>query len=42
MSLGDAYALATAEAVDGTLLAGADDDFDEVDASVERLRHEPA
>ena len=45
MALGDAYALATAEAVGGTLLAGADDDFDEVDgndASIERFRDEPA
>ena len=41
MSLGDAYALATAEAVDGTLLVGADDDFDDVDASVERFRDGP-
>ena len=45
MALGDAYALATAEAVGGTLLAGADDDFDDVDgidASIERFRDEPA
>ncbi|SNZ16975.1 Predicted nucleic acid-binding protein, contains PIN domain [Natronoarchaeum philippinense] len=42
MALGDAYALATAEAVDGTLLAGADDDFDGVDAEIERFRDEPA
>lgn len=42
MALGDAYALATAEAVDGTLLVGADDDFDGVDASIERFRDEPA
>jgi predicted nucleic acid-binding protein len=42
MALGDAYALATADAVDGTLLAGADDDFDDLTASVERFRDEPA
>lgn len=42
LALGDAYALATADAVDGTLLAGADDDFDDVTASVERFRDEPA
>lgn len=38
-SLGDAFALATAEHVDGTLLAGGDDDFDAVsDVPVERFR----
>ncbi|WP_254525627.1 type II toxin-antitoxin system VapC family toxin [Natrinema caseinilyticum] len=42
MALGDAYALATADAVDGTLLAGADDDFDEVAADVVRFRDDPA
>lgn len=42
MSLGDAYALATAHGVDGTLLVGANDDFDGVEASVERFRDEPA
>lgn len=42
MALGDAYALATAEAVDGTLLVGADDDFDEVDDDVLRFRDDPA
>lgn len=42
MSLGDAYALATADAVDGTLLVGADDDFDDVTVAVERFRDEPA
>lgn len=31
LALGDAFALATAGAVDGTLLAGADDEFEEVD-----------
>ncbi|SDJ67907.1 type II toxin-antitoxin system VapC family toxin [Natronorubrum texcoconense] len=42
MALGDAYALATADAVDGTLLVGADDDFDDLAADVERFRDEPA
>lgn len=42
-SLGDAYALAVADFLDGTLIAGADDDFDEVEAvPVERFREEPA
>lgn len=41
MALGDAYALATADAVDGTLLVGADDDFDAVEESIERFRDEP-
>lgn len=41
-SLGDAVALATAADVDGTLLAGADVDFDPVEAvPVERLRTVP-
>ncbi|TQQ81920.1 type II toxin-antitoxin system VapC family toxin [Halonotius roseus] len=40
MALGDAYALATAIDVDGTLLIGADADLDSVDASVERFRTE--
>jgi predicted nucleic acid-binding protein len=40
--LGDAYSLATAAAVDGTLLAGADDDFDDADVPIERFRDEPA
>lgn len=39
---GDAYSLATADAVDGTLLVGADDDFDDIDISVEGFRDEPA
>jgi len=45
-ALGDAYALATAERVDGTLLVGADDDYDEIIAddgvlvSIERFRRE--
>ncbi|MFP8890676.1 type II toxin-antitoxin system VapC family toxin [Natrialbaceae archaeon A-CW2] len=42
MALGDAYALATADAVGGTLLVGADDDFDDLEDNVERFRDEPA
>jgi Predicted nucleic acid-binding protein, contains PIN domain len=41
MALGDAYALATAEHVDGTLLVGSDDDFDPVEDAVERFRTDP-
>jgi len=41
MALGDAYALATAEQVSGTLLVGADDDFDPLENAVERFRTEP-
>ena len=42
-ALGDAFALATAESVDGTLLVGADDDYDDItDVPVERFRVEPA
>ncbi|WP_338047158.1 hypothetical protein [Natrinema pellirubrum] len=41
MALRDAYALATADAVDGTLLVGADDDFDDVEDNVVRFRDEP-
>lgn len=41
MALGDAYALATADAVNGTLLVGADTDFDELEDDVERFRDEP-
>ena len=42
-ALGDAFALATAESVDGTLLIGADDDYDDItDVPVERFRVEPA
>lgn len=38
-ALGDAYALATAAAVDGTLLAGGDSEFDDVDKiPIERFR----
>lgn len=40
MALGDTYALATAVDIDGTLLIGADDDFDAVDVAVERFRTE--
>ncbi|ARS90255.1 type II toxin-antitoxin system VapC family toxin [Natrarchaeobaculum aegyptiacum] len=42
MALGDAYALATAVAVDGALLVGADDDFDDVSEPIVRFRDEPA
>ena len=42
MALGDAYALATADAVGGTLLVGADNDFDDLEDNVERFRDEPA
>jgi predicted nucleic acid-binding protein len=42
MALGDAYALATARAVDGTLLVGADSDFADVTVAVERFREDPA
>jgi predicted nucleic acid-binding protein len=42
-ALGDAFALATAAHVDGTLLVGADDDYDDVaDVSVTRCRTESA
>lgn len=38
-ALGDAFALATAEHVDGTLLVGGDDDYEEVtDVPIERFR----
>ena len=38
-ALGDAFALATADHVDGTLLVGADDDYDDViDVSIVRMR----
>jgi len=42
MALGDAYALATADAVDETLLVGADDNFEELEDDVVRFRDEPA
>lgn len=41
MALGDAYALATANAVSAMLLVGADDYFDEFNASIERFRKDP-
>lgn len=41
-ALGDAFALATAQTVDGTLLVGADDDYDGVtDVPVRKFRHDP-
>jgi len=42
-SLGDSFALATADHVDATLLVGGDDDYDEVTAvPIERFRDGPA
>lgn len=42
-ALGDAFALGTAAHVDGMLLVGADDDYDEVtDVSITRFRSGPA
>lgn len=41
-SLRRSYALATADTVDGTLLVGADNDFDELEDDGERFRDEPA
>ena len=42
-ALGDAFALGTAASVEGVLLVGADDDYDEVaDISVTRFRTDPA
>lgn len=42
-ALGDAFALGTAANVNGMLLVGADDDYDEVtDISITRFRTEPA
>lgn len=42
-ALGDAFALGTAAHVDGMLLVGADDDYDDVtDVPIERFREEPA
>jgi predicted nucleic acid-binding protein len=41
VALGDAFALAAAEHIEGTLLVGADNDFDEVDeVQIERFREE--
>lgn len=43
VALGDAYSLATASHVDGTLLVGGDDDFDGVeDVNIVRFREEAA
>lgn len=42
-ALGDSFALATSEAIDGTLLVGADDDYDGITAvAIERFREDPA
>ncbi|MFC3959065.1 PIN domain-containing protein [Halovivax cerinus] len=42
-ALGDAFALGTAAHLDGTLLVGADDDYDDVtDVPITRFRTEPA
>lgn len=42
-ALGDAFALGTAACVDGTLLVGADDDYDDItDVPIVRFRTEPA
>jgi predicted nucleic acid-binding protein len=42
-ALGDAFALATASAVDGLLVVGADDDYDSVsDVSIVRFHADPA
>lgn len=42
-ALGDAFALATTAHVDGTLLVGADDDYDDVtDVAITRFRTESA
>lgn len=40
-SLGDSYALATAEVQNAVLIVGADDDFDDVPVEIERIRDEP-
>ena len=41
-ALGDAFALGTAASVDGTLLVGADDDYDDITGvSITRFRTEP-
>lgn len=43
LALGDSFALATAGSVGGTLLVGADDDYDQISGvAVERFREEPA
>lgn len=42
-ALGDSYSLATANHVDGTLIVGADDDFDSItEVSIKRFRTDPA
>lgn len=41
-SLGDSYALATADVLDAVLIVGADDDFDDVPVEIERIRDEPS
>jgi len=42
-ALGDAFALATANYLDATLLVGADDDYDAIDdVSITRFRTDPA
>jgi predicted nucleic acid-binding protein len=43
IALGDSYAVAAADHYEGTLLVGADDDFDSItEVSIERFRTEPA
>lgn len=43
IALGDAFAVATAKSVDGTLLVGADDDFDDVSTvPITQFRTEPS
>lgn len=42
-ALGDSFALATAENIDGILLVGADDDYDDItEGSIQRFREKPA
>ena len=40
MALGDSFTVATAAAKEATAYTGADDDFDDIDVSVERFREE--
>jgi predicted nucleic acid-binding protein len=43
IALGDSYAVAAANYRDGTLIVGADDDFDSItEVSIERFRTDPA
>lgn len=43
LALGEAFALGTAAHVDGTLLVGANDDYDDVtDVRIDRFRTDPA